>query len=407
MKYVFLSAALFCAISLHAATQSDGAESSVTNGGRIGEQELEALLDEIAGNNLGLQAIAGRNEAAADANLSVSALPDPDLEFAYLFGTDNVRRYDFSLSQSFDFGALSGRRRKSAFTQNELLELEYRSSRREIVTAARKLICEIVYRNALIEEYRLRAENAASVEQSYRSGFEKGEFSVIDYRKAAVSLAEAQGQLDLMTVERDALLAELKTMNGGLEINIAATDMSLPLLPDSFDEWLDEAAEKNSALNYVRSASSLSELQLKLARSEALPSLSIGYMAEIVPGSEFRGVSLGLSLPLWSSSKKISGAKKELEAARTAEQQALIEFRTSAEALYAKVLALASSAASYELAMNSDDGLDELRTALDAGQISLLDYITELGYYYSAKELALQAKLQHALAMAELLALEM
>ena len=52
-------------------------------------------------------------------------------------------------------------------------------------------------------------------------------------------------------------------------------------------------------------------------------------------------------------------------------------------------------------------GLDDLRKALDSGQMSLLDYMNEIGYFYSSRELALQTRLEYMLAVADLLALEM
>ena len=311
------------------------------------------------------------------------------------------------MSQSFDFGALTGARKRLALGQNELLALEYRASRRDILTQARKLVYRIINCNALIAEYTHRADNARAVEQAYRSGYEKGEFSVIDYRKAAVGLAEAEGTLRLCEVERDGLLAELKNLNGGEEIEITACEQETVLLPGSFGQWLEQASGKSSALEYVRTSTSNSEKQLKLSRSEAFPSLSVGYKSEVVPGEGFRGVSVGVSIPLWSAGKKISSAKKQLEAARLAEQDALVQFRTNAENLYEKAASLAESAAGYALLTDSDEGLRDLQKALDSGQMSLLDYMNEISYFYSSRELALQTQLEYLLAVADLMALEM
>lgn len=372
-----------------------------------GAQNIDQILEQIASNNLTLKALQQQVEAQGDANLAESSLEGPEIEFGYLFGEDGRRRHDFGVSQSFDFGALTGARRSTALKQNELLALEYRASRRDILTSARKLVYQIINRNALIAEYSRRAENARTLEQAYRSGYEKGEFSVIDYRKAAVSLAEAEGQLKLLVVERDGMLAQLKNLNGGVEIPVTECEQEIVLLPGSFSQWLEQASEKSSALNYVRTATSVSEEQLRLSRSEAFPSLSIGYKSEIVPGEGFRGVSVGVSIPLWSAGKKISSAKKQLEASRAAEQDAVVQFMTNAENLYDKAMALAESSAGYNMLTDSGEGLEDLRKALDAGQLSLLDYITEVSYFYSSRELALQTQLEYLLAAADLLALEM
>lgn len=372
-----------------------------------GAQTIDDILGQVGENNLTLKALQQQLEAGADANLAEAKLEGPEVEFGYLFGEDGRRRHDFGVSQSFDFGALTGARKRLALGQNELLALEYRASRRDILTQARKLVYRIINCNALIAEYTHRADNARAVEQAYRSGYEKGEFSVIDYRKAAVGLAEAEGTLRLCEVERDGLLAELKNLNGGEEIEITACEQETVLLPGSFGQWLEQASGKSSALEYVRTSTSNSEKQLSLSRSEAFPSLSVGYKSEVVPGEGFRGVSVGVSIPLWSAGKKISSAKKQLEAARLAEQDALVQFRTNAENLYEKAASLAESAAGYALLTDSDEGLRDLQKALDSGQMSLLDYMNEISYFYSSRELALQTQLEYLLAVADLMALEM
>lgn len=372
-----------------------------------GAQTIDDILGQVGENNLTLKALQQQLDAGADANLAEARLEGPEVEFGYLFGEDGRRRHDFGVSQSFDFGALTGARKRLALGQNELLALEYRASRRDILTQARKLVYRIINCNALIAEYTHRADNARAVEQAYRSGYEKGEFSVIDYRKAAVGLAEAEGTLRLCEVERDGLLAELKNLNGGEDIVITACEQETVLLPGSFGLWLEQASGKSSALEYVRTSTSNSEKQLKLSRSEAFPSLSVGYKSEVVPGEGFRGVSVGVSIPLWSAGKKISSAKKQLEAARLAEQDALVQFRTNAENLYEKAASLAESAAGYALLTDSDEGLRDLQKALDSGQMSLLDYMNEISYFYSSRELALQTQLEYLLAVADLMALEM
>ena len=207
------------------------------------------------------------------------------------------------------------------------------------------------------------------------------------------------------------MLAELRNLNGGNEINVTACEQETVLLPGSFEQWLEEAAEKSSALDYLRASTSLSEEQLRLSRSEAFPSLSVGYKSEVVPGEGFRGVSVGVSIPLWSAGKKISSAKRQIEAARIAEQDALVRFRTDARMLYDKAMRLAESAAAVadaaDLQSAASGGLDDLRKALDSGQLSLLDYMNEISYFYSSRELALQTQLDYMTAVADLLALEM
>lgn len=367
---------------------------------------MNEILTQIEENNLTLQSLSRELEALGELNLSESSLDALEIEFAYLFGEDSRQRYDFGVSQSFDFANLFGTRRNFALGKNELLSLQYRVERREILNSARQLVARIIYGNALVKEYALRVEHAQEIEQAYKTGYEKGEFSIIDYRKAGVFLSEAQSQLRLKTIERDACVAELIKLNGGRELEIIDKEQEFVLLPGNFEDWLDLASESSSILNYVKTETSVSKQELKLNRNELLPTLSIGYTSEIVPGEAFRGVSLGLGIPLWSAGKKISSAKKRVEAAEIAEREALIKFRTDAQALYNKVMQLSEAFGQKEFG-DTKQALEDLRKALDGGQLSLLEYINELSYFYSSRELALETELEYALSLSELLALEM
>lgn len=396
-RTIFCAAAAAAMISVTSAAQSPEA---VT--------DIEAVLSEIEDNNLELKALTVEIAALEADNLAGSALSDPEIEFAYLFGPADIgRRRDFSVSQSFDFASLSGARRNAALQKNDLLALQLRSARRDILTSARKLICEIIARNALISEYCLRAERAAIIEEAYRKGLESGEFSILDYRKAAVELAEAEGNIELLEAERNSLTAELTALNGGREINIGDKVHMLRRLPGTFDEWIDEAADRSSSLAYMRTAVRLQETQLKLSRSESLPGLSVGYMSELVPGEEFRGVKIGISIPLWSSSRKISGARRQLEAARISENLAVTQFRIKAQSLYDNALRLRKAADKYDTLARMDDSRRDLEKALSAGRISLLEYMSELSFFYKTLELAIDTEKQYNLAVADLLALEM
>lgn len=370
---------------------------------------MEGILSEIASNNLSLKALREKTDAAMQNTMANASLPDPEMEFAYLFGAgeNNPRRKDLSVTQSFDFATLSGSRKEAAVKGSNLLELEYRAAKRDILTQGRKVVIEIVSRNAVIKEFEVRLKHATDIERAYSTGLEKGEFSIIDYRKASVNLTETENRLQILTSERDALLAELETLNGGTPMDVPFTSQSIPLLPQSFDEWLESAAEENSTLAYVRENSALEEENLRLTKSEALPSFSVGYMAELVPGEEFRGITVGVSIPLWSAGKKIKGAKSSLSAAKLSEQEALTHFRTQAEALFSKAKSLSEAADKYKTLSDTEQVCSDLDRALKVGSISLLEYMTELSFYYDAKEKAIETEKDYAVTVADLLSLAM
>ncbi len=371
-----------------------------------GAQSSQEIISKIEANNLSLKALQQQIAAETEDNLASAALTDPSVEFGYLFGLEGMNKHTLSVRQSFDFGALSGARKTAALTRNELLALEYRAARRDVLTRARTLLAEITYYNALIEEYSIRLDYARQVEQAYRTGCEQGEFSILELRKASVSLAEAEGLLELAQVERYALVSELTALNGGESIEIVSSEQERVMIPGSFDEWIG-SAEQSSVLEYVRKQVSLSEQQLKLTRNETMPNITIGYMEEVLPIEAFRGPTIGISIPLWSSSRKVSSAKAQVQAAKAQEKNVYAEFYAQAKALYNKALRLGETSNKYNSLTAPEESLRDLKTALDAGEISLIDYIAELSFYYDTRELALRTERDYLIAVAELKALEM
>lgn len=371
-----------------------------------GAQSSQEIISKIEANNLSLKALQQQIAAETEDNLASAALADPSVEFGYLFGLEGMNKHTLSVRQSFDFGALSGARKTAALTRNELLALEYRAARRDVLTRARTLLAEITYYNALIEEYSIRLDYARQVEQAYRTGCEQGEFSILELRKASVSLAEAEGLLELAQVERYALVSELTALNGGESIEIVSSEQERVMIPGSFDEWIG-SAEQSSVLEYVSKQVSLSEQQLKLTRNETMPNITIGYMEEVLPIEAFRGPTIGISIPLWSSSRKVSSAKAQVQAAKAQEKNVYAEFYAQAKALYNKALRLGETSNKYNSLTAPEESLRDLKTALDAGEISLIDYIAELSFYYDTRELALRTERDYLIAVAELKALEM
>lgn len=79
-----------------------------------------------------------------------------------------------------------------------------------------------------------------------------------------------------------------------------------------------------------------------------------------------------------------------------------IQFYNQLQKLYNKSFALQQSAISYRSALHDYNNERFLQKALDAGEISLLNYLQELEYVYDAIEKALIAERDFQLNLAEL-----
>lgn len=368
------------------------------------QQTIDAVLQQIERNNTTLEALRKQTEADKLQNKTGITLPDPEVSFDYLWGDPSSigNRKDFGVTQSFDIATIAGSRRRVADAQNGLLDVEYRAGRMAVLLEARQTCIQLVYYNALKAELEQRLAHAQAVADFYDRQLADGNASRLEVNKARLSLSAAQGELRRNEVERTNLLAELQRLNGGEPIVFEQAAYAQPVLPQDFEAWYDEAAAANPVLAYARQNVELKRREMKLGKLSGLPQISAGYMSELVPESNFRGITLGLSVPLWSNRNRVKQAKAAVVAAELQQKDATVQFYERLRNQYGRTLGLQRTAGEYRKALAELDNTQLLRKALDAGEISLLDYIVELGLYYTTVDEALAAERDYELALTEL-----
>ena len=368
------------------------------------QQPIDAVLQQIERNNTTLEALRKQTEADKLQNKTGITLPDPEVSFDYLWGDPSAigNRKDFGVSQSFDIATIAGSRRRVADAQNGLLDVEYRAGRMAVLLEAKQACIQLIYYNALKAELEQRLAHAQAVADFYDRQLADGNANRLEVNKARLSLSAAQGELRRNEVERANLLSELQRLNGGEPIAFDQAVYAQPVLPQDFEAWYDEAAAANPALAYARQNVELKRREMKLGKLSGLPQISAGYMSELVPESNFRGITLGLSVPLWSNRNRVKQAKAAVVAAELQQKDATVQFYERLRNQYDRSLGLQRTAGEYRKALAELDNTQLLRRALDAGEISLLDYIVELGLYYTTVDEALAAERDYELALTEL-----
>ena len=368
------------------------------------QQPIDAVLQQIERNNTTLEALRKQTEADKLQNKTGITLPDPEVSFDYLWADPSAigNRKDFGVSQSFDIATIAGSRRRVADAQNGLLDVEYRAGRMAVLLEAKQACIQLIYYNALKAELEQRLAHAQAVADFYDRQLADGNANRLEVNKARLSLSAAQGELRRNEVERANLLSELQRLNGGEPIAFDQAVYAQPVLPQDFEAWYDEAAAANPALAYARQNVELKRREMKLGKLSGLPQISAGYMSELVPESNFRGITLGLSVPLWSNRNRVKQAKAAVVAAELQQKDATVQFYERLRNQYDRTLGLQRTAGEYRKALAELDNTQLLRRALDAGEISLLDYIVELGLYYTTVDEALAAERDYELALTEL-----
>lgn len=376
---------------------------------QLSAQEYSGVLQEIEANNTTLNVLKERAETEKLANRTGIYLSNPEVEFNYLWGNPSSigNRTDFSIKQAFDFPTAYNYRGKIAKLEDRNIDLNYKSERINLLLAAKRLCIELVYYNALIKEYEKRLEDATAIAQSYKQKLQIGETNQIDNNKVQMNLMTVKNELERLSIERGNILYELKRLNGNKEITLETSTFVLSPLPTNFEEWYAEAEAKNPVLQYVRGEIEISEKTVKLNRALGLPKFSAGYMSEKVVGEHFQGIAVGISIPLWENKNRIKHAKSAVETAKAVAEDTRMQFYNNLQRLFVNASHLQNAIMDYQTSLSTFNNGELLKKALDAGEISLLDYLMEIQFYYDAYEKAIAAERDFEITRAELSAVEL
>ncbi|MDR2886976.1 MAG: TolC family protein [Bacteroidales bacterium] len=374
----------------------------------------EAILQQIEANNTTLAALRRQTEAQKLGNRTGLAPANPEVEFSYLWGNPSAigSRTDISVMQSFDFPAAYAHRSKIAGLQNENAELLYKAERLNVLLSAKQTYIKLIYCNAIAFEYAVRLKNAETIANAYKIKLENGETNILEHNKAQLNLTTVQAEVAQMQAEWAVLQSELKQLNGGKEVVFSGKIFpdnvyTANTLPNNFEEWYAQAEAKSPALQYVSAQIEIGRHEVKHNRAMGLPKLSAGYMSEKTAGEHFQGVSVGVSIPLWENKNRVKQAKVQAQAAETTFEDSKIQFHNRLQALYAKADALQQNAQKLRQSLTDNNNEPLLKKALDAGEISLLNYLLEIEFYYDAINKASEAERDYELAAAELWSMEL
>ncbi len=375
----------------------------------LAAQDYTSILQEIEANSTTLKALREQADADKLASRTGIFLNNPEVEFNYLWGNPSGigNRTDVSIKQSFDFPSAYTYKGKVAKLESANADLKYKSERIQLLLSAKQLCIDLVYYNALSKEYEIRLEHANAISQSYEKKLESGEVNSIENNKAQMNLITVRNEKVRIDVERENVLSELKRLNGGKEISFSTSTFKPSPLPANFEDWVAQAESKSPVLQYVKGQVEVTEKRITLNQALGLPKFSAGYMREKLVGEHFQGVTVGVSIPLWENKNRIKQSKAAAQTARTVAEDTRMQFYNRLQNLFMKASGLQQSVMSYRSSLDSFNNAVLLKKALDMGEISLLDYLLEMQYYYDTVDNALTAEKDFELSLADLSAVEL
>ncbi len=369
----------------------------------INAATLDDVLGSIANNNIELKKLEASQKSQIAEIKTSNNLEDTQLEFEYQKG-DNVdgNKHGFGISQGFDWPGMYIERAKSNKSLINAAGHEYSAQRLNILLNAKQVCLKIINSNRKIQAQTEVYNNIAQLSTEYDKGFKHGEISILDINKLKIELLNVKQTLDRTKTERAMLIEELTALNGnqpiaGIESINSYPEQSL----ESIETYKSQlAADPENMLNSTLIESSKSNVTM--AKMGWFPKFAIGYKYANELGDKFNGLTLGMSLPLFSNKNKVNVAKAELIAAEYNQMNISTDKSAKLHADYSQAVNLKSQIHAYNNVLSDSSNKEMLKKALDGGQITLLNYLLELRYFLEAQQTLLDLEFEYNSTLANL-----
>ncbi|MCQ2274898.1 MAG: TolC family protein [Bacteroidales bacterium] len=339
------------------------------------QQEMKAVEE----NNALLKAAALQRDAKQqEAHVGV-LLHNPEVEGAYYWGSpvEIGKRWDLSVSQSFDMPSVIARKVRLRNLEENAAKLDYEVLRNRLMYETQQVCADLVYYSAVANLWDARTGTACNIVDLYAKRLAAGDCSILDYNRAQMSQAEVQRAAAEAVMNARDLMTQLNILTGKESYDFRAEVYEEVDLPGDFGEWYKQWEMDNPELRVLGNQVDMSEQQASLSRAEWLPEMSLGYASENVVGETFRGVTLGLTLPIWSQPRAAKAAKLHAQAAGQELQAQRLALYAKQECLFHHLYALRLNINNLVSAYERYGSMTLLYKALEAGEIELEQYLQQ------------------------------
>lgn len=366
-------------------------------------EDLSPIIQKMMESNVTLKKYRAQTDATKAGNHTGMTLTDPEVEFNYLWGSpkDVGQRKDISVTQHFDYATVFGLKRKEARSKDELAEIQYEQARMLCQQEAITALANIAAANETLLEHRSRIATAEQIANMLRKKMNAGEANKLELNKAVLDLATHKTDAAETEMERDEILSNVIFM----ALDSETKNRLLSITMDDIKEYL--TAMNTPTLMQLeqekaQKEENVAEAELRSARSASLPELTAGYMSELTREEKFRGVTIGLSIPLWSNRGNVTRAKSQIAALKAEREETIASITAQRNALNSRIGQLSRMIESLESSLKVSSSESLMRKALIEGEISMMEYIIDRETYYELQSRLIEAKREQLTKIAEL-----
>lgn len=373
-----------------------------------GQDAVTAALHAVEENSKELKA---RRELTSTQKLEANTgkyLANPTVEYSYEWGSPSSvgTSNELVIKQQFDFPTTYASKSRLANLRSSMYDQEGAAFRQDYLLEAKLLIVELIGLRRQQQFLKEQVVNAENLSKFYATKMKAGEANVLESNKIDVELINARAVLDVNVAAADAAFKQLELLNGGAPLSFDAVDYpQLQNLP--VDSLVRRNLESNPNLKSLEGGIGVAAKEVSLARALSLPKFDLGYRQNITDNDKFRGVVVGLSIPLFENKNTVKRAKAQYQLAQVQLESSQVKLANEVQQRYQQAVALREAASRLRERFTSIDGAKFLNKALNAGEISVTTYFVELASFYQSRQALLDMEKEYNRLMAMLYRFEL
>ena len=369
------------------------------------QSSIDQVLRSIETNNKSLQANTKMTDAQKLEAQTGKFLANPSVEWEQMWGNRNNpgSEYTLTVKQSLDFPTTYSNKNKLANLKANTIGFQSAAYRQQLLLNAKQTCIEIIYlrkQKSLLDE---RLANAETMFALYKKRFESGDANQLELNKIQLELLNAQNQSRLNKAALTAAEEQLRNLNGGNPITLDATDYPAGEELINFEQLQAAFMDADPNLKSLTGDQEIANREVKLSRSLTLPKFDVGYKRNAASDHvASNGFMVGVSIPLFENKNTVKKAKAQAEFATASLEDNRLNLKTNLQQLYQQAEALQISRADYAKVLKQQRNIELLNKALNAGQLSVIDYFTELSTIYDSHQSYLDVEKEYHSILAQL-----
>ena len=369
------------------------------------QSSIDQVLRSIETNNKSLQANTKMTDAQKLEAQTGKFLANPSVEWEQMWGNRNNpgSEYTLTVKQSLDFPTTYSNKNKLANLKANTIGFQSAAYRQQLLLNAKQTCIEIIYlrkQKSLLDE---RLANAETMFALYKKRFESGDANQLELNKIQLELLNAQNQSRLNKAALTAAEEQLRNLNGGNPITLDATDYPAGEELINFEQLQAAFMDADPNLKSLTGDQEIANREVKLSRSLTLPKFDVGYKRNAASDHVAYNVFMvGLSIPVFEKKNTLKKAKAQAEFATASLEDNRLNLKTNLQQLYQQAEALQISRADYAKVLEQQGNIELLNKALNAGQLSVIDYFTELSTIYDSHQSYLDVEKEYHSILAQL-----